>query len=62
MDKYNGSNEEKMIQVNVDIISERAKQAMLNKSNLLVFPQDTFGCSETSYKQFIKRVQYCKRK
>lgn len=47
LDQYAGSEEEKMLHANVDLISERAKLAVLNESTLLVFPEDAFVCSDS---------------
>ena len=57
LERYTGSDEEKMIQANVDIITERAKRAMQNESSLLVFPEDAFACSEPSSEKFIEKVK-----
>lgn len=55
--KYTGSDEEKMLQANVDIIAERAKKAVQNESTLLVFPEEAFACSEPSTEKFIEQVK-----
>ena len=55
--KYNGSDEDKIFQAFVDIIRERAKQAVQNGATLLVFPEDAFACSETSSEKFIGQAQ-----
>ena len=55
--RYNGSDEEKMFHANVDIITERAKQAVQNESTLLVFPEDAFVCSESLTEKFIEEVK-----
>ncbi|MBQ9564585.1 MAG: carbon-nitrogen hydrolase family protein [Synergistaceae bacterium] len=55
--RYAGSDEEKMLQANMDIIKERAKQAVQNESALLVFPEDAFTCSELSTEKFIEGVK-----
>ena len=57
LERYTGSDEEKMIQANVDIITERAKRAVQNESSLLVFPEDAFACSEPSSEKFIEKVK-----
>ncbi len=57
LERYTGSDEEKMIQANVDIITERAKRAVQNESALLVFPEDAFACSEPSSEKFIEQVK-----
>ena len=57
LDQYDGSDEEKMLQANYDIITERAKQAVQNESTLLVFPEDAFACPEPSCEQFIEEVK-----
>ena len=57
LERYAGSDEEKMLQANVDIITERAKRAVQNESTLLVFPEDAFACSEPSTEKFIERVE-----
>ena len=57
LERYTGSDEEKMIQANVDIITERAKRAVQNESSLLVFPEDAFACSEPSSEKFIEQVK-----
>ena len=55
--RYNGSDEEKIFQAFLDIIKERAGQAVQNGANLLVFPEDAFACSETSSEKFIEQVK-----
>lgn len=55
--EYSGSDEEKMLQANTDIINERTKQAVQNEAALLVFPEDAFVCHEHSTENFIGRVQ-----
>lgn len=55
--QYAGSDEEKMLHANVDLIAERAKQAVQNESNLLVFPEDAFACSDPSANKFIEEVK-----
>ena len=55
--RYNGSDEEKIFQAFVDIIKERAGQAVQNGANLLVFPEDAFACSETSSEKFIEQAK-----
>ena len=55
--KYTGSDEEKMFQANIDIITERAKRAVQNESILLVFPEEAFTCSESSTEKFIAQVK-----
>lgn len=57
LEKYSGTDEEKMLQANSDIINERAKLAVQNESNLLVFPEDAFVCHEPSSENFIERVK-----
>ena len=51
---YEGSDEEKTFQANVDIINQRAKQAVQNEATLLVFPEDAFVCPEASSGKFIE--------
>lgn len=55
--KYSGTDEEKMLQANTDIITQRAKQAVQNESTLLVFPEEAFACSESSAEKFIEQVK-----
>ncbi len=55
--QYTGSDEEKMLQANVDIIAERAKKAVQNEAALLVFPEEAFACSEPSTEKFIEQVK-----
>lgn len=55
--QYTGSDEERMFQANIDLITERAKLAVLNESTLLVFPEDAFTCSEPSADKFIEQVK-----
>ncbi len=55
--QYTGSDEEKMLQANIDIINERAKQAVQNESTLMVFPEDAFACFEPSSEKFIEQVK-----
>ena len=57
LERYSGTDEEKMLQANLDIITERAKLAVLNESTLLVFPEDAFACFEPSAENFIGRVK-----
>lgn len=57
LERYTGSDEEKMFQANMDIISERAKQAVQNEAALLVFPEEAFACSEPSSEKFIEGVK-----
>ena len=55
--QYEGSDEEKMLHANVDLIAERAKLAVQNESTLLVFPEDAFACSDPSADKFIEHVK-----
>ena len=55
--RYNGSDEEKIFQAFIDIIKERAGQAVQNGANLLVFPEDAFACSESSSEKFIEQAK-----
>ena len=57
LDDYEGSDMEKMLQANYDIINERAKQAVQNESTLLVFAEDAFACPDALSEQFIEQVQ-----
>lgn len=57
MDQYEGTDEEKMFQANIDIIAERARQAVQNEANLLVFPEDAFLCPEADCEALIGQVQ-----
>ncbi len=57
MDQYEGTDEEKMFQANIDIITERAGQAVQNESTLLVFPEDAFVCPEENCEAFIGQVE-----
>ena len=57
MDQYEGTDEEKMFQANIDIITERARQAVQNGSTLLVFPEDAFVCPEAACEAFIGQVE-----
>lgn len=57
MDQYEGTDEEKMFQANIDIITERARQAVQNESTLLVFPEDAFVCPEENCEAFIGQVE-----
>ena len=56
MEQYEGTDEEKMFQANIDIITERARQAVQNESTLLVFPEDAFVCPEENCEAFIGQV------
>ena len=56
MEQYEGTEEEKMFKVNIDIITERARQAVQNESTLLVFPEDAFVCPEENCEEFIGQV------
>lgn len=57
LSRYNGSDEEKIFQANVEIIRERAKQAVQNEAKLLVFPEDAFICPEHSSEKFIEQAK-----
>ena len=57
LDQYEGTDEEKMFQANIDIITERARQAVQNESTLLVFPEDAFVCPEAACEAFIGQVE-----
>ena len=57
LNQYDGSDEEKMFQANIDIITERARQAVQNESTLLVFPEDAFVCPEAACEAFIGQVE-----
>lgn len=57
LDRFVGSEEERIFQASIYIIKERAKQAVQNESSLLVFPEDAFTCSEHVSKKFIEQVQ-----
>ncbi len=57
LEQYSGSDYEKMLQANIDIITERAKLAVANGASLMVFPEDAFGCFEPSAEKFIERVK-----
>ena len=49
--------EEKVLQASFDGISERAKEAVFNKSSILVFPEDAFACSESNNERFLEEVE-----
>ncbi|MBR1895475.1 MAG: carbon-nitrogen hydrolase family protein [Pyramidobacter sp.] len=55
--RYAGSDEEKMVQANADIITKRARQAVQNEAALLVFPEDAFVCPDSSAETFIEQVK-----
>lgn len=55
--QYSGTDEEKMLQANIDIINEWVKLAVLNKASMLVFPEDAFVCHEPSSENFIEHVK-----
>lgn len=55
--RYQGSDEEKMLQANIDIIKKRAAQAVQNEATLLVFPEDAFVCPEASTEKFIEQAK-----
>ncbi|MBR3624117.1 MAG: hypothetical protein IKN43_12315, partial [Selenomonadaceae bacterium] len=57
LDKYSGSYEEKEFQASMDIIKERAKQAIQNESSLMVFPEDAFSCPEHLTDKYIEGVR-----
>lgn len=57
MARYSGTDEEKMFQANIDIITERAGQAVQNGSTLLVFPEDAFACYESSADQYLEQAE-----
>ena len=57
LSQYEGTDEEKMFQANIDIITERARQAVQNGSTLLVFPEDAFVCPEAACEAFIGQVE-----
>ena len=59
LEKYSGSDEEKMYQASLAIIAERAKQAVQNESTLLVFPEDafiTFGAADEEFTDNVKLI------
>lgn len=56
LDQYEGTEDEKTFQANIDIITERARQAVQNESTLLVFPEDAFICPEENCEAFIGQV------
>ena len=55
--KYSGSDEDKIFQANIDIITERAKRAVQNEAALLVFPEEAFACPEPSTEKYIEQVK-----
>ena len=57
LNEYEGSEAEKRFDVSVDILSERAKEAVTNESRLLVFPEDAFVCSTPDKDKFIAAAQ-----
>jgi len=60
--QYEGTDEERMFQANVDIIAERAKQAVLNEATLLVFPEDAFVCPSLPVKRLSARCRRSQRR
>ena len=57
LEKYSGSDDEKTFQANIDIIAERAKQAVQNEAVLLVFPEEAFECIAPSTENFIEQAK-----
>lgn len=49
--------EEKVLEASFKGISERAKEAVFNKSSILVFPEDAFACSESNNERFLEEVK-----
>ncbi len=57
LDKYEGTQMEKLMNASLDIIEQRAKDAKYNGSTILVFPEEAFECSKNIEDTFIQRVQ-----
>lgn len=57
LDKYEGTESEKIVKASIDAIDENAKDAAYNGSDLLVFPEIAFGCTEEMTDSFISEVQ-----
>jgi apolipoprotein N-acyltransferase len=55
--EYSGTDEEKIFQANIDIITKRAEMAVQNESSLLVFPEDAFNCKESLSERYIEMVK-----
>lgn len=55
--EYSGTDEEKIFQANIDIITKRAEMAVQNESSLLVFPEDAFDCKESLSERYIEMVK-----
>ena len=57
LEKYDGTSVEKIIKASIDIIDNRAKDAVYNGSSVLVFPEDAFACLEDQTEYFIGEVK-----
>ena len=57
LDRYEGTAMDKIIDASINIIDSRAKDAIYNKSTILVFPEDAFLCNEGNATAFIDRVK-----
>lgn len=57
LDKYEGTELEKVVKASVDAIDQNAKDAVYNGANILVFPEIAFGCTEDMTEDFIKEIQ-----
>ena len=57
LEKYEGTELEKIVKASIDAIDQNAKDAAYNESNILVFPEIAFGCTEDMTDSFIAEVQ-----
>ncbi len=57
LDKYEGTEIEKVVKASVDMIRASAKKAAYNESGILVFPETAFACNEGMDEDFIGEVQ-----
>lgn len=57
LDEYEGTEVEKIVKASIDAIDENAKDATYNGSDILVFPEIAFGCTEDMTDGFISEVQ-----
>lgn len=56
-EKYDGLSKEKIISASLDVIEDRARDAVYNESSVLIFPEDAFSCTEDQTEYFISEVK-----
>lgn len=54
---YEGTLEDKLYQASINIISDRAKQAIDDDTSILVFPEDAFECSVSYADKYLESVK-----